>query len=89
MKQETYNGWTNYATWRVNLEFFDGCAWLECLEHISDVSTYAEALKEIVLESLEQEAKGLALSYAIAFVDEVNWHEIASSMLENYNSEEA
>ena len=20
----TYNGWTNYATWRVNLELFDG-----------------------------------------------------------------
>ena len=20
----TYNGWTNYATWRVNLEIFDG-----------------------------------------------------------------
>jgi len=19
-----YNGWTNYATWRVNLEIFDG-----------------------------------------------------------------
>jgi hypothetical protein len=24
MKKETYNGWTNYATWRVNLEIFDG-----------------------------------------------------------------
>ena len=21
---ETYNGWTNYATWRVHLEMFDG-----------------------------------------------------------------
>ena len=21
---EKYNGWTNYATWRVNLEIFDG-----------------------------------------------------------------
>jgi len=25
MKNEnTYNGWTNYATWRINLEMFDG-----------------------------------------------------------------
>ena len=24
MKDTTYNGWTNYATWRVNLEMFDG-----------------------------------------------------------------
>ena len=23
-KENTYNGWTNYATWRVNLECFDG-----------------------------------------------------------------
>ena len=25
-----YNGWTNYATWRVNLEMFDGA------DHASD-----------------------------------------------------
>ena len=24
MTDKTYNGWTNYATWRVNLEWFDG-----------------------------------------------------------------
>ena len=24
MTDNTYNGWTNYATWRVNLEIFDG-----------------------------------------------------------------
>ena len=23
MKQETYNGWTNYATWRINLEIVE------------------------------------------------------------------
>ena len=88
MTNTKYNGWTNYATWRVNLEFFDGCAWLESLEHISDVGKYADCLKDIVMESMEQEAQGLALSYAQAFVNEVNWHEIASSMLEQYNSEE-
>ena len=21
---DTYNGWTNYATWRINLEMLDG-----------------------------------------------------------------
>jgi len=24
MSDTTYNGWTNYATWRINLEVFDG-----------------------------------------------------------------
>ena len=27
MTDKTYNGWTNYATWRVNLEVFDGGDW--------------------------------------------------------------
>jgi hypothetical protein len=24
MSDKTYNGWTNYATWRIHLEIFDG-----------------------------------------------------------------
>ena len=24
MTNETYNGWTNHATWKINLEWFDG-----------------------------------------------------------------
>ncbi len=24
MSDTTYNGWSNYATWRINLEIFDG-----------------------------------------------------------------
>jgi hypothetical protein len=27
MSDTKYNGWTNYATWRVNLEMFDGANW--------------------------------------------------------------
>ena len=47
--QNTYNGWTNYATWRVNLECFDGWdidstfsrdEWLEIInEKISNALT--------------------------------------------------
>lgn len=82
-----YNGWKNYETWRVNLEFFDGVAWLESMEDCNNINTYAEALREIVLETIEHEAKGIALSYAFAFVSEVNWHEIAQSMMDNYAQE--
>lgn len=84
-----YNGWTNYETWRVNLEFFDGCAWLESMEGSKNLNSYAEALRGIVIETMEYEAKGTALSYALAFVSEVNWHEIAQSMIDNYESEAA
>jgi hypothetical protein len=87
LKDNTYNGWTNYATWRVNLEYFDGTAWIESLEDCTDLSAYARYLKEMVLEMMEQEASGFALSYALAFLDDVNWYEIAQSMMNQYQEE--
>lgn len=68
---EKYNGWTNYATWRVHLEVFDGC---------NDLPNDPDFLKEYVEEVLEAEAEGMALSYALAFISDVNWHEIAEYM---------
>ena len=70
MTEKTYNGWTNYETWRVALENFDG---FDC-----DGVEYSEDdLQNLVIARLETEANGLALDYAIAFIDNVNWHEIA------------
>ena len=71
----TYNGWTNYATWRVNLEMFDG----------SEDTWTADSAKEWVQEVIESTTtEGVARDYAMAFVDEVNWHEIAA----HYQGEE-
>ena len=65
----TYNGWTNYATWRVNLEMFDG----------SEDTWTADSAKEWVQEVIESTTtEGVARDYAMAFIDEVNWHEIAA-----------
>jgi hypothetical protein len=69
MEDNTYNGWTNYATWRVNLEFFDDGA----AEHYQD----AQSCREYVESVIEDQAQGIALDYALAFLSEVNWHEIA------------
>lgn len=65
----TYNGWTNYATWRVNLEFFDDGA----AEFYHD----AESCREYVESVIEEQAEGVALDYALAFLSDVNWFEIA------------
>ena len=74
-----YNGWTNYATWRINLEIFDGGNW----------NRYkAQDLKEYVQDYLEVMASGLALDYALAFIDEVNWHEIAEKIQQEKELEE-
>ena len=68
MKDTTYNGWTNYATWRVNLELFDG----------SDQFWSADSAREFVEEIIyESTPEGVARDYALAFISDVNWHEIA------------
>ncbi len=67
-----YNGWTNYATWRVNLEI------LEDIEFEEQVS--ADYLKEIVEDVVftnKVEKDCLAADYARAFISEVNFYEIA------------
>ena len=43
MKDNTYNGWYNYATWRVYLEIFDGMeieepyTWEMCKDYVEDI----------------------------------------------------
>lgn len=73
MTEQKYNGWTNYETWRVALENFDG---FDC-----DGVEYSEDdLQDLVIEHLENEANGLALDYALAFISKVNWYEIAQHL---------
>ena len=67
-----YNGWTNYATWRINLEI------LGDIEFENKMS--ADDLKEIVEDCVFNntvEKDCLAADYARAFIQQVNFYEIA------------
>jgi hypothetical protein len=75
----TYNGWTNYATWRVNLELFDGS------EGPWDPDSAKEFAEEIIYSETPE---GVARDYALAFISEVNWYEIASHYQEEEEEEE-
>jgi hypothetical protein len=89
-----FNGWTNYATWRVNLEMFDG---FDLVEEFGNgeadfdvdsicVHTLSEALKDRVGSFIEETTPdGLGKDYAFAFLSEVNWHEIANHLVRDYN----
>jgi hypothetical protein len=87
-----YNGWTNYATWRVNLEMFNGndfddwCDLKTCepYELEQQLRDYAD---DIVTEFGELE--GLAVDYARAFLSDVNWYEIAQHIIDNAKAEAA
>ncbi len=87
MKDTTYNGWTNYATWRVNLEIFDGMAPRDFGDGHDSAYELAGSLKYYAEELIEQTAgEGLARDYAMAFLDDVNWREIAQHMINDYVS---
>ena len=94
MKQETYNGWTNYATWRINLEIFDGFDAVEYYSKadLNDAYTLGDSLKDyaeqVIFECGECNENSLAGSYAKAFLSDVNWTEIASAMIETYKDEQ-
>jgi hypothetical protein len=88
MVEKTYNGWTNYATWRVNLEIFDGLDARDMGWHRMDKYDLAVVLMEYAEEIVSMDCKdGLALSYALSFMSEVNYREIADMMLSEYADE--
>jgi hypothetical protein len=72
-----YNGWSNYATWRVNLEI------LGDLQFENKIS--ADDLKEIVENVVFSRYNGmnsLMYDYARYFISEVNFYEIAEGINE-------
>lgn len=89
---EKYNGWTNYETWRINLEWFDnfdlcvdfGHYTLEDLDSL-DAYDLKDDLRELVEVQLECDVPtdSNAYSYAMAFLGNVNWYEIATHCLQN------
>jgi hypothetical protein len=86
MEKQTYNGWTNYATWRVNLEMFNGCNLTDYGWQKLDKHDLAQEMKEYAEEFIALESgKGLVRDYALAFLNYVNWHEIAEQMIEDYS----
>ena len=88
MSDTKYNGWTNYETWRVNLEIFDGVT-LEDLNTVEvepyEVGQYLKDYAEEIV-FLDSHIGGktpssLMEDYARTFLQNVNWYEIASYMI--------
>lgn len=89
---EQYNGWANYATWRINLEMVEADGYYSVLEDWHPTSTaddlkydLAHVIKDNCTDTLREEhGDGLTLDYALAFIDDVNWREIASHIVEDW-----
>jgi hypothetical protein len=78
----SYNGWTNYATWRVNLEMIDGSKPSDYLSGgFRQAHHLAFALRQRVEGLITEGSTGPAVEYALAFIDDVNWRELAERMM--------
>ena len=74
MKKE-YNGWTNYATWRVNLEILGDIEFEETVT----AAQLIEIVEDCVFNNTV-EKDCLAADYARAFIQQVNFYEIADGI---------
>ena len=98
MSDTTYNGWTNYATWRINLEIFDGMELdlnpspYDKLEAYTLKDELQRIAEEIIFEGMgydERRPSNLMENYARAFLQDVNWYEIADHLIKDYIREAA
>ena len=100
--EKTYNGWTNYATWRVNLEVFDGLNLRDHFEEVpplNEVASWAQGYAEELLDAAMAEPVGIhsrmltpcdiVSGWARAFLDDVNWHEIADHLIGDLRADAA
>jgi hypothetical protein len=91
MTDKTYNGWANYATWRVNLEIFDGMSARDVtgrsLPTVSDLRAALQEHAEMLICDYKSETS-LAQDYALAFLADVEWYEIANHMLADEETED-
>lgn len=78
---ERYNGWSNYATWRVNLELCDDIVSSligeQTFTDVGYLATYLQETCEEYVRGEDDQEQRLATQYATAFLDDVNWYEIA------------
>ena len=79
-----YNGWTNYATWRVNLEILGD---IEFDEQVS--ADYLKEIVEDVVFSQYELGNGshLVEDYARAFISQVDFYEIAEHINEELDEQ--
>ena len=85
----TYNGWTNWETWKVNLELLDGLDANDLnIEHYTQDEYYeaGQAIEEHVEEwiSMEYNANSFVSGIVRGFMSDVNWSEIAKHLIDDW-----
>ena len=95
MNNDTYNGYSNYATWRVHLEFFAKMDARDTFDQIAGMSLHEiaahakETARKFIYGTLpnhtdrgQTAGAEIVTGWAAAFLDEVDWKEIAEYLAE-------
>jgi len=83
--ENTYNGWTNWETWTVNM-YLDGA--IEAEELSGDAYADGEMLRAFVEECfIADTPEGLANEFVTSGMQAVNWQEIAEGMIDAFEIE--
>ena len=92
--EKGYNGWTNYETWRVNLEVLDGIDYsgfladLRAEDREEMLEAVARHLEDTTYELMEwPEANTFAHGIVTDFLGKVDWEEIAAHHVDDYLQE--
>jgi hypothetical protein len=84
MNNETYNGWANYATWKVNLELLDGVT----SEDLFGGECEPEQIKDYIWEMVtdgypDAKPDDFAMRCMFDMLHDVDWYEIAECLNED------
>ena len=82
MNINEYNGWTNYATWRINLELFSDMNYTDYFDELPTTEMLEDYVENVVFDHSGN--MGLMEDYARAFLNNVNYYEILEHIRENY-----
>ena len=85
----TYNGWTNWETWKVNLEILDGMDASDLnIEHYAPDEAYeaGSMIRDYVEDviTMQYQYDGFVGGIIQAFMNDVNWTELAQMVLDQW-----
>ena len=92
----TYNGWSNYETWRTNMELIDGydvSDWMSGNVFVfpddrdEAVEKLADHFRDFAHEVIGEQSSGWAYDLATSFLSHVIWEEIAEHYVDDYIAE--
>lgn len=92
---DKYNGFTNYSTWLISHEWFDGLSCedvtgddlAEFENNLDDLASSIQGYVESVLTN-DTERDSMAYRYALEFINDVNWLEIAQHLYAEWSESE-